>query len=330
MNLKYRINLFKKSLVEKYPYLNKFLKINYGLLEDEKDDRDYVMGASNDKINWKVIKEDGNWLPEAKKMINETQRSGRLETMNCTRFALNNVKEMIHLAKWNEAVNYSDRFPGKLQGTTQNGNSMKTQLECDRKYGCVKEKVWCWDKEKFNWNEYYKLPSQDILAKGEVWTKEYKFGYDGVWANKSMIKEALKYSPLYVGGYAWYRKGELYYSMGNPNHCFTVIAYDKAIAYDSYAPYIKKLADDFKLYYIKRIYLEKRDNEYNLQELTNLKNRGLDYIMRVQGAGEIYKIDGDTLKYISPKEWNDINVILTEQQRKLVGISEEFYSKLIE
>jgi len=201
----YNLNLIKLRLTQEYPQLNKYIKVNYGLLEQEEDSRDYIMGTSNDPLPWKIVKneEHPTWLPEAKKMINEMQRSGRLETMNCTKFALNNVLELIHLGKWGEVVNYSDRFPGSFQGTTRTGNTLNRQLSNIRKYGCVPEKIFPWNKDKFSWNDYYSKPSQTVFERGKQWLKDFMFGYSGVWVNRTMMNEALRYSPLYVGLYAW-------------------------------------------------------------------------------------------------------------------------------
>ena len=301
----YKLNLFKKLIIDKYPIFSKLFDINHGLdherEEEDAEDKDHIMGATNE-INWKVIKENGDWTGEAKNMIEEVQRGRYFDTMNCTRFGLNNVKEFIHLAKWGERVNYSDRFPGKLQGTTTRGNSMKRQLENDRKYGCVAESDFPFDKDKFKWNDYYSMPSSEILDKGQQWLKKYTFGYDKVWATKAMIKEALKYSPLYVGGYAWARKGNVYVSLGNPNHCFTVIKHDKMVAYDSYVPYVKNLDDNYKLYYVYRIYLEKREPEINKSEVDKLLKRGAKLIMRVESNGQIHRLT-DKLEHVDSKEF---------------------------
>jgi len=249
---------------------------------------------------------------------------------------------MIHIAKWNEVVNYSDRFPGYLQGTSQNGNSMNNQLECDRKYGCVKEEEWPF-KEDFNWNIYYQKPPQEILDMGQRWLKDYTFGYDGVWVTKTMIIEALKYSPLYVAVYAWYKKGMLYFSVNKPNHASTIISRDKYICYDSYDPFIKHLDEDFKIYYVKRIYLEKKSDEWELAELRELINDGREYLIRPENKGMAYKITENGLEYIpdikdlsediakymkeSPKNVNEMLRFLTSI-KKIKWSSEDFYYSL--
>ena len=334
MEIFYNLNLFKKMLVDEYPFLRKFVKVNYGLLPDIEDSRAYIMGASNNKLNWKILKPDSNWLPEAERMVNEVQKSGLLETMNCTRFSLNNVKEMIHINKWNETYNYNDRFPGNLQGTTRSGNSMQRQLEVDRTIGCIKEEDWPWDKEKFNWNDYYATPPANLLEKGKKWTKDYVFGYDSVWATRSMVIEALKYSPLYVGLFAWYRRGMLYFSTGNPNHASTIINRKQFMCYDSYNPFIKNLDENFKLYYVKRIYLEKTDQVFDANMVKSLLKRGFLYIQRTDrangGVGQVYLLtkDGNAIE-MSEQLKMEAGIQGLAQRGDLTGISEkDFYNLL--
>lgn len=343
MNFNYHINLIKLRLVQEYPNLGKHLRPNYGLLEQEEDERDYIMGASDDKLPWKVIKEDSDWTNEAKRMIHEVQRSGMLETMNCTKFALNNILEMIHLAKWNEIVNYSDRFPGSLQGTTRRGNTFNRQLSNIKKYGCVKEEDFPWDRGKFRWNDYYSLPSLQVKDKGQQWLKDYLFGWDGVWANKTMMIEALKYSPLYVGVYAWYKKGALYYSRGNPNHASVIVKRDKFLDYDSYKPHIKQLDDNFEVYYVKRIFLNRKEDIYNTDELRLLEKDGCKFVARPDHKGEFYKIKDGTLEYIpnlrdiaddltkymktSPQNLNEVLKFLTDKKH-IKWLSEKAYYNL--
>jgi DNA-binding transcriptional ArsR family regulator len=75
------------------------------------------------------------------------------------------------------------------------------------------------------------------------------------------------------------------------------------------------------------VLLEKRPTSIE-QELKKLLDRGLKYVMRTQGKGEIYEIEPTRLRYIDIHEWNNINVKMTADQKKLVGISEELFQKL--
>lgn len=300
---------------------------NKGLLKDESDDRDYQFGAG---IERKVLREDGQWtefLPEVEKQKNP------IETMACTNFGLLNCIEIINKVKYNAVKNYSDRFLAKCSGTTHNGNSMRKVLETLRKYyGTVREKQYPSDFS--SWSNYYKAIPQNILNMAQLWIKEYKLEYESVNSSQNAILTALKYSPLYVAGFAWRRdKNGVYQSYGRANHCFTIVGYKQNeywLAFDSYSPFLKKLDWNYKISYIKSIYLEKKETEYNQEAIAKLRDKGLEFLMTVERAGEIYRLTNDNkLQYISPKEWNNLNVKQTANEKKLVGITTALYNNLI-
>lgn len=340
----YKLNLLKRNLINKFPSLGRFLNINYGLLPEIEDERDNIMGA-NERFNWQVIKPDSKWTEEFKKIDMEVQKGRYFDTMGCTGYSLMNCIEMLAMAKWGEKWNLSDRYINKMSNTSRRGNSMRNVLESVRKFGVVNEEDWPWDREKFSWNEYYKTVPSYVIAKGMNWLKEYNFGYESVWSTKAMIIEALKYSPLYVGGYAWYKRGMFYYSTSNPNHCFTSIEeLLQRSAGDSYNPFIKHLAPNYKLYYVKRVYLEKKNIKFNIQLINKNLEEGVRYVTRSEANGEFYKLTKEGLVYIknlemiaddianemkiSPKHVNEMLTYLTEK-KKLKWLSEEGYYKYL-
>ncbi len=326
--MNYYINLLKKYLTDKFPILHNVMTPNHGIIPEVEDEEDHVMGALSFH-NWKVIKPDSDWSEEASKMIKEVQKGRYFDSMGCTGYGLMNDMEMLALAKWGELWNKSDRFINKMSGTSRRGNTMKRVLDCVRKNGVVNEEDWSWNRDKFTWDEYYAPIPQDVQAKGKLWLKKYKFGYDKVWVTKATLIEALKYSPLYVGGYAWYKKGMLYYSMGNPNHVFVLINSKQMICYDSYEPYIKQLDPAFKLFYVRRIYLERTDATYNQEQIDVLIARGLKYIMDVEGAGQIYELTKKGLTYINANEARDLGLRTLQGKKEFVGVSKEMINKII-
>lgn len=228
--------------------------------------------------------------------------------------------------------NLSDRFLAKMSGVTPNGNSQSKVLDSLRKlHGAVPEEVWPSNIDEFSWNEFYSSIPQDIVDSGYKFVEEYEVGYEAVWSTPNALKAALQYSPLYVAGYAWsFSNG--FYRSGSPNHAFTLVGYVDGVcwfAYDSYYPFIKKLAWDYKFFYPKVITLNKRGEVYNLMEIKNLINRGFRWILRAEGAGEIYELKEDGLKYISAECWNNLQVQLSADAKKLVGITEDLYNKLL-
>jgi hypothetical protein len=338
----YTINLIKKRLIDEYPVLKKVLKVNYGLLPETEDERDYVMGAS--PLNWKVLNPESDWRGEAVDMIHEEQKGRYIETMGCTGFALNNIEELIEIRNGYERTNRSDRFLNKMSGTGKNGNEMRRVLEARRNYGFVSEDDYPWDRDKFTWNEYYREIPQQIKDKALLNNKKYAFGYDSVWTTRSLLEEALKYSPLYVGLYAWYRNGMLYYSVSSPNHACVIINRKQFMAYDSYNPYIKNLADDFTVYFVKRIYMEKAEEGYNTQAVQAIKKAGYKYVIRPNSKGEFYKITDTGLEYIpditviadqisidlkqSPADVNSMLKFLT-QEKQIKWLDEVSFLKLL-
>ena len=321
---------FIKSLNEMFPWTGKFLKVKYGIIKEELRPEYYTFGAS--PLIKKIIQPNGQWdefLP-----TDERQQGRRIETMSCTCFSLLNCIETLAKKKLDETWNKSDRYTAKLSGVSQNGNIMSRVLDSVRKHdGAVNEDVWPSNIDTFSWNEFFSAVPDDVHQKGLSWLNDYEFGYEAVWNTASQLKEALKYSPLYVGGYAWAESNGLYRSYGSANHCFMIYGYVEGKywkAYDSYEPFKKKLAWNYQIYFPKLITLSKRDAIWNMAELKKLRDRGLMYIMRVLGHGEIYRIDDDKLTYLSPQEWNSQFVAELSSEKKLVGINEEDFNKLIQ
>jgi len=326
----YKLNLLLLKLVAKYPKLNKIFKPSFGLIPEEVKETDYTLGVS--PLSKKILQPNGDWtgfLPQ------DERQSGRsIETMACVTFSFLNVIEALFKRKYNLEVNFSDRFLAKASGTGANGNLQSRVADTARKIGLINESDYPSNIDDFSWDEFYKPLTQNLFDKAKGFLNEYEIGYEALSPTLAEMKEGLKYSPLWVAGSAWYRNGEFYVSFGNPNHCFVIYNIEQAIAYrkalDTYEPFRKTLASNFQVYYPKIITLNKKGEAFNFAEIVNLIRRGLKYVMRVQGAGEIYELsETEGLKYISPEEWNNIAVQLSAEQKKLVGISDEFYQKLL-
>ncbi len=327
----YKFNQFLLRLSIKYPKLSRFLKHNYGLIPDTPRETDYIAGIFS-SLDKKILQPDGQWtdyLP-----TDEKQQGRYVETMACTCFSLLNVLEMLAKKREFGDWNKSDRFTAKMSGVTQNGNSMNVVLDSVRKLnGTVQEQDWPADIDNFNWSQFYAPVPQNIKDKGIIFVNDYEVGYEVVSNAPQALKQALTYSPLYVAGSAWAENSKgLYYTFGGANHAFTIVGYKDGeywLAFDSYPEYLKKLAWNFQITYPKIVTLNLRGQSYNKIEIQNLISRGFIYIMRVLASGQIYRLDGDKLTYISPEEWNKINVQLSADQKKLVGISEDVYNKLL-
>ena len=318
---------FLLTLAQKYPLINRILKLHYGLLPDPESDKDDIMGALS-RFNWVKLREDGDWTGVFKELDMETQKK-RFDTMGCVSFSLLNIVEMLAFQKWGETWNLSDRYLAKMSNTSRRGNNMRNVADTMRKLGAVNEDDWKWD-APFNWNEYYARIPAELTAKGQQWLKEYEFGYDAVWATASMMKEAIKYSPLWVGGYAWAKRGVLYYSYGKPNHAFVLTRYAPKIVGDSYDPFEKHLDENFKLYYIKRIYLAKKKQEFNKKEIMQFIKKGVRRLMRVEKHGEVWELSKDGIVYKSPDEYLKDNAVKDFKDGTMIPINEkDFYAKFL-
>lgn len=334
-------NLLKLRLLQKYPLLAKYLSINYGidlsLIHEETKDTHYIFGISTN-INKKIIMPDANWNSVAEKIDKERQSGRNIESMNCTNFGALTVIEMIILHKFNKKVNYSDRWSGIQSGTGINGNSPTRVLDTIRKKGLLPEEFLPNNTDKFSWKEYYSykdatMSIEELEKEALKFLEEYTFGYETVYPSILAMKEALKISPLYVAGYAWAIKNGLYYSAGNPNHCFVITNIEQAVAYkdalDSYEPFMKKLGADYQVFWPKIIIINKKGEEFNLITLRNLIKRGIEYIQRPKSFGEVYKISLEGLeKKENPELTNDF-IIKLRSEGKIIGVDEEYFNNEI-
>lgn len=321
-------NLLKLKLVRKYPQLSRFVRANWGYIEEKLKPEDYHFGAVTNK---KILRPDGDWTSLTPTPERQSGRS--IETMACTCFSAINVIETLIMVKFNLDVNYSDRFLAKLSGVTRNGNVQSKVMEAIRKVGLVKEEDYPSNLDTFTWDEYYKPLTADLYDKAHEFGDTYDFNYEAVTPTIPALIDSLRYAPLYVAGYAWSFDGTYFQSYGSPNHCFMLANIDQVIkwkqAFDTYEPFLKKLSPNYQIYYPKLFTLNKKGESFNLQEIAKLIARGFKYIIRPLGNGEIYELLPTGLKYISPQDWNTIAVQMSSDQKKLIGISEDLYSKLL-
>lgn len=329
----FMFNFLKFKLIQKWQWLGYFLHWSDGFLPDEIDERDDIFGSST-RYKWKIVKPNSDWTKEANQIVAESQKSNRLETMNCVINAVLNAMEMLCMAKYGELNNWSERYVGKMAGTTRQGNTPRNAFNAIRKNGVVNEEDWSWKRDKFCWNDYYAPIPKNILEKGKAWLNSWELGYDAIYCSKQSLIEALKYSPVPIAVYAWYFKNGKYYSIARQNHYCVLINRSQVLVYDSYQPYIKDLDENFKFAYAKRIWLEKKpdtlkNEKFDLELIAKLLQNGIKYLMRVHKNGQVYKLDENGLKYISPDD------LLQEQVRQdfkdgvIQPRSEEDFAKLI-
>ena len=331
MSRLYNKYLQNNKYLQKIPYLFNFFPIKNGYIHEEIKDDDYVLGAS--PLIKKVLREDSDWssyLPAT-----ETQHTNNFyfDTMSCVSFSFLNCLEMIAKEKYNEDWNLSDRFLAKISGTTRNGNSMTRVADSARKIGLITEDQYSWNRETENYESFFETIDNTLLEIAKEFLMKYTIGYEAVLPNYNAMQEALKYSPLWVSGYAWYEKGGTYYSAGSPNHAFTIVKQDllkkKKIAFDSYNSFVKELEWNYKFGSCKIITLEKTGNKFNIEEINKLINKGIKFIQRPLANGEIYELIKNELIYKTPEQARDLGIRTLSENGTLIGINEEFFNKLI-
>ena len=336
-----------RKLTERFPILNYVLQFNDGLdiKEQEKaeaDPRNYYFGAS--PLIKKVLQPNGDWSEYFP--IDEKQ-SGRFESMSCTVFAFLNVLEALAKRKYGANWDKSDRFTAKMSGVTRRGNSMNRVLDSARKlHGLLGQDEYPNDIDKLTWNQFYQNVPRHLIVRAKYFLDEFEIGYESVASHPTALKEALKYSPLYVAGYAWHKKGNEYISTRTPNHAFVIQRYDanNPIVRDSYEPFEKRLARNYKIAYPKIIVLKKKNPDFDVPKIQKLLSDGKLYIVRADKNGEWYKVEKDSLKYLPTipdiaKELtqhlqespNNINEMITflSKKGKVKWVSEKEYFDII-
>lgn len=305
--------------------------------KDKEDPRRYMAGT----LKKDVLRENGDYsdIVSSPSWVNLKQNQFGLETMGCTGHGLLNTIRIIAKVKYGLDWVLSPRYQNKTAGTGPRGNSMITQLDNLRKVaGCVDYNDWPWTPNINTWEEYYSSIPAAIMKKGHDWIKQWTVNYEFVPMKKEAIKEALKYGPLYVSGFAWSFYNGYYRSWGSANHCFDAVLVDidkegAYIVHDSYEPFVKKLAPDYMFGAIYTVVLTK-NTQYNLDYISSLMKRGLQYVLLVSPYKDyqpgVYKISADGITQEDViKEINDEGVKSFSAKGILTGISANNFEKMI-
>jgi len=211
-------------------------KHNFGLIIEAPRITDYVfLGATPIKGN--VIFPDGHgwgqYLPEG-----EMQFSDHTDFMDCVTESYTNIVEILSKALYNVDSNKSERYTAKMSGTTKMGNSQWAVAESGRKDGLVPEEKWPRNRH-MTWDQYYAPIFEAVKAIGRKYAKEWTINYEWVETNHRSLKEALKYGPVWITGYAWGTNSKnLYDDFGyRPNHAFVLYDYTEGQSWHCYDSY---------------------------------------------------------------------------------------------
>lgn len=209
---------------------------------------------------FEVLQRSGQWdlyLPEY-----EYQRFAWGDTMACVTYSFLNCLETLLKRTYNETWDFSDRFTAKMSGTTYSGNTMYNVLESFRTINGFVAFLF-WRNEALSWVDYYAdIPKTinmggnqiDLIALAKDNLKEFTIYEDWIEpTNADKIKEALKYSPLWISIYAYGQKVNGVYQRvdGSPNHCIILYGYDEAGNWKVYDHYLggekRLLAPDYNI-----------------------------------------------------------------------------------
>lgn len=265
-------------------------KMPQGVIIEEPNDKDWKLGSA--EFGKEILVPGGDWAPYLP--THEKQRKG-YETMACTNFSstsaieiyftylIKNKKISVGNLNWLKEngyldvqgfVNFSDRFDALVSGTGPNGNSLKAPAEAKRKYGLIPEGVLPWTSNYKDYFDKNKI-TQEMFNLGLEFLKRFSINYEFVYSNKFV--KGLEFSPLAGACYAWsWTKDGIYQrSDGRINHAICKIKPPRIWhILDSYDPFIKKLANNYKfLHYAIRYIIrenvteEQEDNSMSLKTI---------------------------------------------------------------
>lgn len=204
-------------------------------------------GEVNPTSDWE------QWLP-----VVEYQNLFGFDTMACVTYSFLNCIETLWKFQGNTERNFSDRFLATMSGTTHAGNTFDGVSDGARRCGLVNESEYPHNAN--SWNEYYKVISDEILAIGKKFLKDYEIKAEFVRTYRlDDILEALKYSPLQVT--VKYASGDdILNPTGEWNHAVTCYGYkmnEYWKIYDHYTQTKKKYAWNYEFGAINKFTLQK-------------------------------------------------------------------------
>lgn len=196
------------------------------------------------------------WLPAPK-----DQQINGVEPNDCVSHATLKCVQILQAQEYGEHNDYSERFLAKMTGTDEKGgNDPNTVAQFLKNNGCVLEADWPTAPSITSFQQFYAdipAPTQ-TLAKAFV--AEFQYGHEWLLdTSPASIMNALHYSPLSVGVYAW-QPNQITGYYENPNKfaaehdicLYDFVANNYWLVFDTYAQEIKKLAWDFPFEMVKK------------------------------------------------------------------------------
>lgn len=210
----------------------------------------------DNKLGTIPLNPSGDWsafLPET-----HQQNENGFEPNDCVTEATVNCTETLEIQEYGSNSGWARRFLAKNSGTdVRGGNDPQTVSQSLKNEGCVPSSYYPFMAVDFA--TFYQELTQVLKTLAISFFSKFAYGHSWVNADPQSMMDALTYSPLSAAGYAWQLDPQTGYYITPPGavaeHDFMVYGYDRNNYWkvrDSYAPFDKKLAWDFKFTGIKR------------------------------------------------------------------------------
>lgn len=210
----------------------------------------------DNKLGTVPLQPDGQW--DAYLPPTHQQNENGFEPSDCVTEATINCVQTLQMKEYGVCTDWARRFLAKNSGTDiLDGNDPQTVSQALKNGGCVYTSDYPFTSSNFK--TFYQTLSQGLKSLGIGKFAAYSYGHSWVKSDQQSMMDALTYSPLSAAGFAWSDLDSNGYYItplnAEPEHDFEIYGYDRNNYWkirDSYAPFEKKLAWDFKFTGIKR------------------------------------------------------------------------------
>jgi len=284
---------------------------NSGLIYEEDDPKDYILGSTSPLKSPPIIFPDGHgWHNETIRAKSEMQFNNHFDSYSCVIFTI--AKGLVAYLKkvYGVTTTVSEMFNAIVGGVVPNrGTTIRKGLEGFRNYGWVEDKDYPFTIET-TLKQFFQKPSIEIYDKAKQKLTKWKIHWEGLETSGNVshakIIEELKRSIVIATGYAWSSYKGIYYDYNQrANHAFPIDDWIEdnehadLLAYDSYPQdnqfdenssddeFVKKLGKTYRVWSAHRIWLTPVNN--------SLINKIMDFFVRLKN-GAIFWGKRDTNK----------------------------------
>src|SRR3990167_5232171 len=240
---------------------------NYGFVPPSIDLNAYTLGGQT-KLPKIILQPDGQWGAFAPKY--EPQFNEFFDSYGCTVWGSQNGFEFLFKRIEGVEYNFSERFNYIISRIRPPGADPHKVLMDMHDHGVIPDERL--PMTRFSAEFLTPDPMTDLyLKEGRefpyILSHEWVvYGTTTGWKEKMM--EALQYSRLCAGVYAWAEDDGIYKRMGSDTHWTVIFGYKENeywLCFDSYDQSVKKLDWNFGFSWVKRLYAEKKTDNIKSQ-----------------------------------------------------------------